>query len=152
MDSGTRGTESLEWRAHLFVSRPARSAVVVAVVASGVLVVQLAFGRTALTVLSLILVVGALSQFFFPLSYRLTDRGVTIRHLGSFTDTVSWEDLTGYRHLGDCLLLLRRRRKRKGGILLYFRGNGENVIGMVNRHLPRLEGASRQNGNAGRRS
>lgn len=126
----------LSWQAHLFRLRPARSAVVAVIVVAGVSVVHLAFGQAALTVLAAVLVLGALSQFFFPVSYRLTNRGVEIRHLGVFAEAVKWDDLTGYRNLGDCLVLARRRGRRKGGLMLYFHGNEQEVVSMVAGRLP----------------
>lgn len=132
-------TAALRWQAHLFRARPLRSALVVSTVAAGVFAVHLAFGQAVLTGMAAVLVIGALSQFFFPLNYRLTARGVEVRQLGFFAEAAEWGDLAGYRDCGDCLVLARRRGRWRKGFMLHFGANAEQVVRLVAAHLPELD-------------
>lgn len=128
--------ELLRWRAHLLRRRPARSLALVAALAAGLGVVQVAYRSTGLTLVSAVLLVGALSQFFFPIDYVITTRGVHTRHLGFFGEFVPWDDLAGWRLQPDCLVLPRRRRRRRGAVVLYFQGDPESIVREVETRLP----------------
>jgi len=89
---------------------------------------------------SLLILVGMTANLFLPVSYRLDERGVTVRFLGvpSFRP---WEHYRNY-YVHDTGVHLTTMPQPSPldpfrGHLLLFAGNREEVSAMVRAHIPR---------------
>ena len=125
----------LEWRVHLARSRPQQAALAFGAVLLGAGLVGLACHHYVWSLISGLLLLLACSEYFFPISYRLTPREVSSRNL------LSWRKMTWdrVRHCysdqhGIKLSPLGRgsRLEAYRGIYLWFgEGNRDHIIKAV---------------------
>lgn len=73
--------KKMEWTVHHIVEDPHKGIFAVTVILLISLIVHFSFNETYYTVLSLVLLVGSLSKFFFPVTYTFTDTQVRVRGL-----------------------------------------------------------------------
>lgn len=66
----------LSWRVHLVRQEPRRLPALLAVLFVGVVCIWTIFGRPLPAMAAALLIIGAIGDFLFPVSYRITTRGV----------------------------------------------------------------------------
>jgi hypothetical protein len=70
---------ALEWTSHPVKRRPLLSAVVTLFILLLAILVQTMTSSTLFGVLALVVLMASLTKFYFPTSYQLTDRHVTVK-------------------------------------------------------------------------
>jgi len=81
-----------EWRVHLLLKNPNRSAAAILMLAIALVLIYLAFRSPWLTILGGIILVGSLSDWFFPIRYRLTTDAASYKNL-VFRKRIAWDDV-----------------------------------------------------------
>ena len=112
----TRVKAELEWCFHPFRRDYATSTGVVVFLIALCAVVFAAFNDILLTVLTALIMLLSLWQFFLPSRYYLTDEGITVKTFSSEKERC-WSDFRSV-HVGRAGILLRSRTP---GVLKYLR-------------------------------
>ena len=142
----------LKWSVHLFKRRKKVSVLVVGLVLMTTYFTFWLYREWLLSIVVVLISVGALSAYFFPISYTLSDRGVKMVNFLAREDK-GWNDFWTYFHYNDGIQLAYDHRKLKGrvrgGIMLYFddgRVHQQKIDEIVKAHLPSPDevGAYRQ--------
>ena len=94
----------LTWRVHLLRRRPERLPLVVVIYLLAIGSVWLIFGSPLPVFAALLLLTGAISEYLFPIEYRLTDSGISATG-GTSKTAIRWQDV-------------RRVVVRRSGVLL----------------------------------
>jgi hypothetical protein len=131
----------LTWSSSLARRRPRTFAIGVAAMVLGVGLVWFSFpDEFWFVILAGVMLVGALGQLFFPVTYTLTDRKVYQKVLFS-RDVFRWEDFGGFSVFNDGVYLRFRpkdlRLRYLKGLTVYFSSpsNREEVLDVIRRHL-----------------
>jgi hypothetical protein len=80
-----------EWRVHLMLGNARKSAAVVAACVLALVLAYVAFGIW-LTILGALMLFGSLSDWFLPVTYRLTTRGASYTNF-VFRRRIAWDDV-----------------------------------------------------------
>jgi hypothetical protein len=136
--SQNEGTDHLEWSVFPFLEDRMRSAVVVAVVAAVGILVHLAFGDAFLTVLALAILVVSLHTFFTKTTYRLEEKGVTVKTLGVKTFK-TWSAFKRYSPDGKGVTLSPFAQPSRldpfRSVRLLFGGNRDEVVAFISKRI-----------------
>jgi hypothetical protein len=81
-----------EWRVHLFPQHPAKSAAVLVVLAVALVLIQLLLESPWLTILGGLILAGSLSDWLFPITYRLTTQSASYKN-AVFRKRIAWDDV-----------------------------------------------------------
>ena len=135
----------LQWSVHLFKRRRGISALVVGMVIMATYFGYWLFHEWFLSVIVVLISVGALSAYFFPISYTLSQRGMKMKNFLAREDK-QWHEFWTYVHYPDGVLLAYDQRKLKGrvrqGVMLYYDDEGElkdKISEIVSPRLPSPE-------------
>ncbi len=132
----------LQWSVHLFKRRQGISALVLALVAMATYFGYWLFDEWFLAVLVLLISIGALSAYFFPISYTLSERGMKMANFLA-REEKEWKDFWTYVHYADGVHLSYDQRRLKGrvrqGVMLYYDDKKElkdTITEIVSTRLP----------------
>jgi len=126
----------LSWTVHLLKERPKQAAIVLPL---SVFAVGFAFywGKSLVwAVIAVVLLLGSLSSFIFPLKYELTTEEVRIHNPFS-GDVKRWVKFRSYTVFPDAVFLSYAPRGRNGrrggggGLTLYFGNHKEEVMAVI---------------------
>ncbi len=81
-----------EWRVHLLPENPGKSAAVILMLAVALVLIHLAFRSPWLTILAALILVGSLSDWLFPITYRLTTRSASYKNV-VFRKRIAWDNV-----------------------------------------------------------
>ena len=127
---------ALEWTVHLARRNPHKAAVAVGVATLGAGAAWWGFQSSVAGILSLILLLASVSDFLFPVRYRLTEEGAEAAGL-LFRRRMKWGDIRRVMpdDLGVKLSPLPRHSRLEAyrGTYLWFGGNGDAVAEEVAR-------------------
>lgn len=98
------GAAVLEWRVHLARAEPGRAAVVVLVLAAACALAYVVFRHPLAVLLSAAALLSAVSEFLFPIVYRLDGEGVRRRN-GLGYSVLAWKDVKRCYADGDGIKL-----------------------------------------------
>jgi len=84
--------EPTTWTVHLAAKQPGKAVVVVLVILFALFAVQALGGSWALMLLAAVLLIGAVAEFLFPVTYTFDDQGAHARRIGSHR-ILPWERL-----------------------------------------------------------
>ncbi len=131
----------LTWSSSLARRRPRTFAIGVAAMVLGLGLVWFSFPDDfGFVILAAVMLVGALGQLFFPVTYTLTDRKVHQKVLFS-RDVFRWEDFEGFSVFDEGVYLRFRpkdlRLRYLKGLTVYFSSpsNREEVLDVIRRRL-----------------
>ncbi len=139
-------TPLLAWRVHLLRRYPNRLLVLLLTLLIALLGVYLMFGNLLLACVAVLLLLGATSDFLFPLSYRLTATGIEADSLTGRMK-LSWQDARRVLSNRESVLLSPlaspSRLDAFRGVTLRFAPDGEpgdraSVLAMIARCAPAL--------------
>ena len=149
-------TDTLEWTVHLARRNPRKTAALV-MVALGALAAWWGFRSIVAGILSLVLLLGSVSDYLFPVRYRLSEEGIAAAG-PLFRRRMKWGEVRRVvrDELGVKLSPLPRpsRLEAYRGIYLWFAGNGDEVMEEVERRRVEesrsrgVEEASRRRGSS----
>lgn len=137
---------SVNWRVHLLKRDPARLPILLLVMAMGAACVWLMFGTLLPVLASGLLLMGSVSEYLFPITYRLSDGEVCQESLTSRIQ-LPWKDARRCRMGQDALLLtslaVPSRLDAFRGVLLRFAPEGQpgdksSVCAMITRYAPHV--------------
>ncbi len=132
--------ESLSWRCHPATRRPLVTVAVSLFVIIVGLAVYYSTDSRAFTVLALVVMLGSLAKFYFPTSYRLTEKTVTVKTTTT-TITKPWSQYRSYYPDKNGVLLSPfpepSRLENFRGLYLMFSGNRDEVIAFVRERVNR---------------
>ena len=127
----------LEWTIHLARRRPRQAAAVVGVVAAGSLAAGYGFRSVVLGVLAAFLLVGAISDYLFPVRYTITPGGIDVRG-PLHRRRMAWQQVR--RVVRDqhgvklSPLPAPSRLQAYRGIYLWFADNADDVMAIIAHH------------------
>ncbi|MDP2871543.1 MAG: FHA domain-containing protein [Bacillota bacterium] len=130
----------LEYTVHQLVQQRRRGTIIVAALVAffGVMWFFIIPGNTFMMAISLLIILGSVSAFLFPVHYKLTDAGVEIRGV-LLRDSKKWTRFERYVIYPDAVQLLVSQRSLRGrvvkGSLVYFRDNRDEVLAVVREKL-----------------
>jgi len=81
-----------EWRVHLLPENPKKSAAVILMLAVALVLIHLAFRSPWLTMLGALILAGSLSDWLFPIAYRLTTRSASYKNV-VFRKRIAWDNV-----------------------------------------------------------
>ena len=136
----------LAWKVHLVREHPWRLLLIVPVVFVGLLISCLITRSFLFPAIGLVIFVGALSDYLFPISYEILESGAASRSLGART-FIEWSRVKKY-YLDDRGIKLSPldrpgRLEAYRGVYLRFGGNRDAVIEAVRRMRDALPADSR---------
>lgn len=127
-------TTILEWRVHLLSRQPKKIILVAAVIGWAVVLTLLSWGSWLYAVFCGLLLVSAISEYWLPISYRITERGVYSRNFLSLRH-LPWAQVRKCYQDGHGIKLSplprRSRLETFRGIYLWFADNKDQVIAAV---------------------
>jgi len=136
----TGGGESLQWTSHPLKRRPAVSAVVSGFIIVVAILIYYSTASTGFALLGLVILFASLARFYFPTSYRLSDREIMVK---TVTQTLH-KDWSLYRSCypdGNGILLSPftgpSRLENFRGLYMLFSDNRDEVTAFVRRRLGR---------------
>lgn len=129
----------LEWRVHLLRRAPRKAvAVCLAILAVGV-VAYFSVQHLLFALAAMLLLAGALSDFLFPIRFRLTRRDVASYNLLSIRK-LPWERVRRVYEMPDGVKLSPLRRPSRleafRGVYLWFDGNRDEVLTVIHKLMP----------------
>ena len=129
-------TDAIEWTVHLARRNPRKTATALAMVTLGAVAAWWGFRSIVAGILSLVLLLGSVSDYLFPVRYRLSEAGIEAAGL-LFRRRMKWGEVRRVvrDELGVKLSPLPRpsRLEAYRGIYLWFAGNGDEVMEEVAR-------------------
>lgn len=136
---------ALQWVSHPVRESAAKSALAVgAVLASGIAVTYF-MSSPGFGLLAVVIMFFSLSKFFFPTSYTLSDKGVTVKTTTQ-TFTRSWNQYRSYFTDKSGVLLSPFARPSRlenfRGLYITFSGNREEVISIIKSKIQPVSTAS----------
>jgi hypothetical protein len=130
-------SETIEWTVHLARRNPRKAATAVGVIALGAGAAWWGFQSSVAGVLSLFLLLASVSDFLFPVRFRLTEEVVEAAGL-LFRRRMKWSDIRRVvpDDLGVKLSPLPRpsRLEAYRGIYVWFEGNRDEVVACIGVH------------------
>lgn len=132
----------LEFSVHQVKEQPRKAAVVgVGLVGFFLLMAFVVIpGQIALIFLTMLILVGTVGAFLFPLHYRLTERGVEIRGF-PVRDRKSWSRFASHVEYPDAVQLLLSQKDIRGrvlkGSLVYYGQHKDQVLEIVRARVPK---------------
>ena len=122
----------VEWRVHLLPENPKKSAAVILILAVALVLVQLAFHSAWLTTLGALILVGSLSDWLFPITYRLTSGAASYKNV-VFRKRIAWDNVRSV-YLSDFGVKLspfasRSRLEPFRALILRFGDDGAGAAG-----------------------
>lgn len=136
----------LAWRVHLLRRYPNRIPVLALTLLIALLGVYMMFGNPLLALVAVLLLIGATSEFIFPIAYRLTEEGIEADTLTARMK-LPWKDarrcLCDRRSVTLSPLAQASRLDGFRGVTLRFAPNGEpgdrdSVLAIIARCAPAL--------------
>ena len=128
----------LEWRCHPVTRRPSVSIAVSVFVIVVAVAVSYSTDSRLFTVLALVIMLGSLAKFYFPTSYKLTDKTVAVKTTTT-TITKEWSQYRSFYPDKNGVLLSPfaepSRLENFRGIYLMFAENRDEVIAFVKAHI-----------------
>ncbi len=124
-----------EWRVHLLRQQPGKSIVLCIICALSLVLIHFVFSqRVGFTLLGAVILFGSLSDWFLPITYRLTTRGASYNNV-VFRKRIAWKEVRS-TYVSDFGLKLspysrRTRLDAFRGLVLRFAGNRVEVIRIV---------------------
>ena len=129
---------ALEWTAHPVKRRPLLSAVVTLFILLLAILVQTMTSSTLFGVLALIVLTASLTKFYFPTSYKLTDRHVIVKTTLQ-TLTKNWSIYRSCYPDKNGILLSPfpepSRLENFRGLYIMFSDNKDQVTAFVKAHI-----------------
>ena len=136
-------SDALEWTVHLARRNPRKTALALVILALAAVAAWWGFQSILAGILSLVLLLGSVSDYLFPVRYRLSEDGIEAAGL-VFRRRMKWGEVRRVVRddLGVKLSPLSRHSRLEAyrGIYLWFGGNGEEVMEEIERR--RGEGAA----------
>jgi pSer/pThr/pTyr-binding forkhead associated (FHA) protein len=130
----------LEYTVHQVKQQPRKGAVIIGSLLFFFAVMWLWIipGNTLMMAVSMLVILGSVSAFLFPVHYKITDAGVEIRGV-LLRDNKKWTRFERYVVYPDAVQLLVSQRSLRGrvvkGTLVYFSGNRDEVMSVVREKL-----------------
>lgn len=140
---------AIEWRVHPATRRPWLTAIVSVFILLISFLVLVATGSQWFSFFALVVLFASLAKFYFPTSYRMDERGVTIK---TTTQTLlkEWKLFRSYYPDKNGVLLSPfaepSRLENFRGLYVMFGGNREEVIDFVSRHVGKQRNAGNDKG------
>ena len=134
------------WRVHLLKREPQRLPVLLLVMAVGAGCVWLMFGTLLPVLTSALLLTGSVSEYLFPITYRLTEEAICQESLTSRIQ-LPWKDVRRCQMGHDALLLTSlpepSRMDAFRGVLLRFAPEGQpgdksSICALITRCAPHV--------------
>ena len=126
--------DSLTWSVHLARRNSRKTAWALLAILLGALAAGVGFRSAAAGMLTLILLLGSISDYLFPVRYRLSRRGIEARGL-LFVRRMSWNQVRRVvREAAGVKLSPRPRHSRLEayrGIYLWFQDNEAEVMAAI---------------------
>lgn len=142
---GDQPEETLTWTVHLAREQPARAVAVVALAAAAAALCLYLFHSLPFALFSLLVVLGATTEFLFPIRYRLTGEAAEQRNLQNWR-RIEWQDVRKAYLLEEGVKLsplrIRTRLEPFRGVFLRFgpgEGEREKVLAAVRRFRDRAQ-------------
>ena len=136
--SQNENTDYLEWSVFPFLEDTRRSAIVVSIVVAACVAVHLAFKDVFLTVLSLAILLVSLHTFFTKTTYRLGEKGVTVRPVGVKTFK-TWSAFKRYSADGKGVTLSPFAKPSRldpfRSVRLLYGGNRDEVVAFISKRV-----------------
>lgn len=104
-------TPPLEWRVHLARRSPGRTVAVSFMLAAAALLALAVFQQVLPALLTLVALLAAISEFLFPVAYRLTATGIT-RRCGFSARALPWNAVKSCHTETDGIRLISRAAAR----------------------------------------
>jgi hypothetical protein len=127
-------THSVEWTVHLARRDRRKTAGALLAAAAGALVAGFGFHSAAAGILTLVLLLGSLSDYLLPVRYRLGPEGIQARGL-LFRRMMQWSQVRRILRdpAGVKLSPLPRHSRREAyrGIYVWFEGNEPEVMAAI---------------------
>jgi hypothetical protein len=148
-DTTANEGEVLEWVSHPFKRSLSKSVGVSAVILMFAILVWIGTDSVFFTSLSLVVLVMALSKFFLPTGYKLTEQKI---HVKSLTHTMvkEWKVYRSYYPDKNGILLSTfagpSRLENFRGLYLLFEGNRDQVVAYVKARLTPAESGLTERG------
>jgi len=141
------GTPALQWTIHLARRRPAKTTAALAIAAAGAVCAGVGFGSVWVGALAAGLLMAAISDFLFPIRYRMTEEGAEARGL-VMRRRMGWSAVKRVvsDELGVKLSPLARpsRLEAYRGIYCWFADNADEVMEFIARHTEAVGGDDRR--------
>ena len=133
----TAETVLLAWRIHRLREEPQGIGLIAGAYAAAILLWWWVYPQPLALALPLLSLTGALSDYLFPISYRLTTRGA-YADCGASRLFLSWDDVQRATHGAEGVYLSPLRRPSRldawRGVKLRFAGNSDAVLAIVREH------------------
>jgi len=134
----------LAWKVHLVCEQPVKALWIAPVVIVSLALSLIIFHSFIYPLIALIIFLSALSEYLFPIHYRITEDGASMRTLTGRA-FIKWVDVKKY-YLDDCGIKLSPlenpgRLEPYRGVYLRFGENKDTVIGTVRRMRDAASGA-----------
>ncbi len=125
---------AVEWTVHLARRDPRKTAAALLTAAAGAVVAGLGFRSLAAGILTVVLLLGSLSDYLLPVRYRLGPEGIEARGL-LFRRKMQWSQVRRILRdpAGVKLSPLPRHSRREAyrGIYLWYEGNEPEVTAII---------------------
>ncbi len=137
---------ALEWRIHLLKRQPTRLPILLLALLFGVLCTGMIFRQPLPVVVVLILLISAVAEYLFPITYQMNEKGVTYRY-GLHHFTLLWSEVKRIEMHAKGVLLSplphASRRDNFRGIFVRFAkrdevGNRTEALTLLSHYLPNL--------------
>jgi len=136
--SQNENADYLEWSVFPFLEDARRSAIVVLIIVAAGVAVHLAFKEVFLTVLAFAILVVSLHTFFTKTTYRLGEKGVTVRMVGVKTFK-TWSAFKRYNADGKGVTLSPFAQPSRldpfRSVRLLFGGNKDEVVAFISKRV-----------------
>ncbi|MCL5038844.1 MAG: hypothetical protein M1299_03300 [Firmicutes bacterium] len=132
----------MEWGVHVAAQRKLAALLALLGIGGSMLLIYLVEPNPFFVAIMGVVMIGSLSQFLFPIKYRLTENQVTMRNFLSF-ESKEWSRYTTHHVFRDGVQLYFDQRDLRGrilkGLFLYFDRQGEKkeqILELVRRKVP----------------
>lgn len=128
----------MNWKVHPLVDQGAKAVLLVLIVVAVLVLVRMTEPELMWTVLSGVVLIVSLARYFFPTTYILDERGITIRFLG-IEQHRPWTQFRSH-YVGRTGVLLSpfgkpHRLESFRGHYMLFGDNREEVVEFVRTHI-----------------
>lgn len=137
---------ALEWRVHLLKRQPSRLPILLLALLFGVLCTSMIFRQPLPVVVVAVLLIGAVSEYLFPITYQMNEKGVSCRY-GLHHFTILWSEIKRIEMHAKGVLLSplphASRRDNFRGIFVRFAkrdetGNRTEALTLLSHYLPNM--------------